>query len=364
RGRRTGPHRPTLIICDDLQNDRHIQSALRREQSRQWFQGTLLKAGNKQTNIVSLATALHRDALALELDRTPGWTSRVFKAITRWPENMSLWHQWEGIYCDTRDETSGAAARAFYERHREAMDAGAELLWPDEEDLYTLMCMRVEGGRTAFEREKQGTPLNPEMCEWPESYFDEQIWFDDWPAQLQVKAVALDPSKGQDARRGDYSAFVLFGVDHQGLLYVEADLARRPTPEIVATGAEICHRFMPHAFGVESNQFQELLAGEFEAEFRRRGIVNVQPWSMDNRVNKLVRLRRLGPYLSARRLRFKANSPSTRLLVDQLREFPVGDHDDGPDALEMAIRLAGDLLGQIHGGVGDGLGDRLPVACQ
>jgi predicted phage terminase large subunit-like protein len=181
---------------------------------------------------------------------------------------------------------------------------------------------------------------------------------------LQVKVVALDPSKGQDARRGDYSAFVLFGLDRQGLLYVEADLARRPTPEIVATGAEICRGFAPHAFGVESNQFQELLAGEFEAEFQRRGIVNVQPWSMDNRVNKLVRLRRLGPYLSARRLRFKANSPSTRLLVDQLREFPVGDHDDGPDALEMAIRLAGDLLGQIHGGVGDGLGDRLPVACQ
>jgi hypothetical protein len=25
-------------------------------------------------------------------------------------------------------------------------------------------------------------------------------------------------------------------------------------------------------------------------------------------------------------------------LVDQLRDFPIGDHDDGPDALEMAIR--------------------------
>ena len=34
-------------------------------------------------------------------------------------------------------------------------------LWPEEEDLYTLMCMRVEGGRTAFEREKQNVPINP-----------------------------------------------------------------------------------------------------------------------------------------------------------------------------------------------------------
>jgi phage terminase large subunit-like protein len=33
------------------------------------------------------------------------------------------------------------------------------------------------------------------------------------------------------------------------------------------------------------------------------------------------------------------NNPGGRLLVDQLMDFPNADHDDGPDALEMAIRL-------------------------
>jgi hypothetical protein len=64
--------------------------------------------------------------------------------------------------------------------------------------------------------------------------------------------------------------------------------------------------------------------------------------------------------LSGRRLRFKADSPSTSLLVEQLKEFPAGDYDDGPDALEMAIRLAGELLAHQH--AGDGLGDRVPIA--
>jgi predicted phage terminase large subunit-like protein len=359
RGRRHRADRPTLIICDDLQNDSHMQSAVQRQHSRLWFQGTLLKAGTPQTNIVNLATALHRDALALEFDRTPGWISRVFKAIERWPDNMGLWCQWEALYCDLKAGGGPAAARAFYEERRDAMESGSQLLWPDEEDLYTLMCMRVEGGRAAFEREKQGTPLNPEMCEWPESYFDEHIWFDEWPRHLQVKTVALDPSKGHDARRGDYSAFVSLGVDLTGVLHVEADLARRPTPEIVAAGTEICRSFRPDAFGVETNQFQELLAAEFEAEFERQGLIGVQPWSVDNRVSKQVRIRRLGPYLSSRRLRFKSDSPSTRLLVEQLKEFPAGDHDDGPDALEMAIRLAGELLVPTAGG--DTLGDRLPI---
>ena len=96
---------------------------------------------------------------------------------------MSLWQQWEAIYTDLANPHYKTAARKFYEQHREAMDPGAIVLWPEEEDLYTLMCMRAEGGRTAFEREKQNSPINPDLCEWPESYFDETIWFDDWPAQ-------------------------------------------------------------------------------------------------------------------------------------------------------------------------------------
>jgi len=359
RGRRAGPDRPTLILCDDLQNDGHTQSALQRQRSRDWFQSTLLKAGTRNTNIVNLATALHRDALALELHRTPGWNSRIFKAIERWPVQMSLWHQWEAIYCDPDPPAGPAAARAFFELHQQAMEDGAQLLWPEEEDLYTLMRMRVEGGRTAFEREKQGSPLNPAMCEWPEAYFDEQIWFDEWPASTQLKVVALDPSKGRDARRSDYSAYVALAVDPQGVLYVDAELARRATSEMVAAGVELCRQFRPHAFGVETNQFQDLLAAEFEAAFQAEGLVDLQPWCIDNRVNKQVRIRRLGPYLSARRLRFRAASPGAKLLVEQLQEFPAGDHDDGPDALEMAVRLAGDLLGRRA--TGDSLGDRLPI---
>ena len=359
RGRRRRAHRPSLIVCDDLQNDGHMQSFLLRERSRTWFHGTLLKAGNGQTNLVNLATALHREALAVELQATPGWISKTFRAIQRWPENLALWEQWEAIYSDLKNRRYRDAARRFYLDHRAAMDAGAVVLWPEAEDLYTLMRMRVESGRTTFEREKQSSPINPDLCEWPETCFDESIWFDAWPDGLQVKTLSLDPSKGTDARRSDYSAFVLLGVDRQGTLLVEADLARRSVSQIVADGVELCRRHQPDAFGIEANQFQELLGAEFAAEFHRAGMLGVRPSLLDNRVNKLVRIRRLGPHLSARRLRFKSDSPSTKLLVDQLREFPIGDHDDGPDALEMAVRMAAELLSPVA--VDDGLGQRLSV---
>lgn len=359
RGRRHRHNRPSLILCDDLENDGHMLSALQRERSRTWFHGTLLKAGTSTTNVVNLATALHREALAMQLHHTPGWTSRIFPAIVRWPKNMSLWEQWEEIYTDAENPAARQQAWAFYQAHRAEMDENAAVLWPEQEDLYTLMCMRAESGRGAFEREKQNSPIHPELCEWPEAYFDEAIWFHDWPNELVVKTIALDPSKGGDARRSDYSAYVLLGVDRHGVIYLEADLARRPTSQMVADGVALCRRFRPDAFGIEANQFQQLLAPEFEAEFQRQGILGARPSLLDNRLNKQVRIRRLGPYLSSRRLRFKAQSPSTRLLVEQLRTFPVGDHDDGPDAAEMALRLASELLESQS--AADSLGHHLHV---
>ncbi len=358
RGRRRAAFRPTLIICDDLQNDQHMQSALQREHSRQWFHGTLMQAGTPSTNVIHLATALHAEALGLELTRTAGWKSRVFSAIERWPDRIDLWQQWEDIYGGIADRFAQQRARQFYEEHRAEMEKGARVLWPEAEDLYTLMCQRATGGRAAFEREKQNRPIQPQWCEWPEEYFAEPLWFEKWPSRLQAKVMALDPSKGADARRGDYSAFVVLGLGEDHLMYVEADLGRRSVAQLLSDGAALWEKHRPDLFAVESNQFQELLAEEFAAEFRRQHLAAPVPVLMENRVSKLVRLRRLGPYLASKRLRFKSDSASTRLLVEQLREFPVGDHDDGPDALEMAVRLVNDLL---RPRVDDGLGSRLPV---
>jgi predicted phage terminase large subunit-like protein len=359
RGRRRRAKRPTLIVCDDLQNDSHIASAAQREASRRWFHGTLLNAGTPATNVVNLATALHRDALALELAQKVGWTSRTFASILERPRNMKLWKTWEEIYSDIDNPHARHAAREFYERHEVEMKEGADVLWPEVEDLYTLMRMRAEIGETAFNREKQGVPLDPAMCEWPEEYFGEHIWFDAWSGTFEARVIALDPSKGRDARRGDYSAYVVLGINRQAVLYVEADMLRRPTPQMVEDGVALCLRFRPQALGIEANQYQELLCNEFGPAFVRHNLQHLGPRKIYNNLPKLLRIRRLGPLLAQRRVRFLRGSPSTQLLVNQLRDFPAGAHDDGPDALEMAWRLAEYVL--QGGKFDDGLGNSMPM---
>jgi predicted phage terminase large subunit-like protein len=345
RGRKRNEHRPTLIICDDLQNDQHSVSASQREKSRNWFHGTLLKAGSDRTNVIHLATALHREAIAVELLHTPGWCSRTFQAIERFPKNMSLWKEWEAIYTNVSHANHIADADAFYATNREAMDEEAIVLWEESEPLYVLMKMRVESGYASFEREKQSSPVNPDLCEFPESYFDEHIWYQTLPENFLVSALALDPSKGKNSSLGDYSAFVFVALGEDGIFYVDAHLERLPMSELVAQGVELWKKYRPTVFGVEANQFQELLCDEFDRQFladARAGdispsVLGIYP--IKNTLNKGIRIRRLDSYLSARRLRFNSLSPSCRLLVEQLRSFPVGSHDDGPDALEMAVRM-------------------------
>lgn len=199
------------------------------------------------------------------------------------------------------------------------------------------------------QQELEGQFVNVEGAEWPAEYFPDSIWFDRWPEPV-LRVLALDPSKGK-GEGGDYSAFVLAALTKDGHIWIDADLdCDRPPPKIVADGIAIYDRWQPQAFAIEVNQFQELLAIEFARTARARSATSPMAiYGINNSINKEVRIRTLGPYLARRELHFKAGSKSAELLVQQMRDFPEGEHDDGPDALEMAIRMLRWLLGQRSG---------------
>lgn len=197
-----------------------------------------------------------------------------------------------------------------------------------------------EIGPAASAQEFGGQFTSVDGAEFPGEWFGEHIWFRDWPDAWRLRTMALDPSKGRDAKHGDYSAYALVQVDVTGTIYVQADLERRPVPRMIGDGVELYREFRPDAFCIEGNAWQDLLGGEFQRAFAEAGLIEFAPYLIDNHVKKEVRIRRLSSWLSDGRIKFRANHPGTKLLVDQLREFPLAMHDDGPDALEMAIRLA------------------------
>src|SRR5688572_12976621 len=88
------------------------------------------------------------------------------------------------------------------------------------------------------------------------------MWFTDWPQDLQIRVIAWDPSKGKSDKHGDYSAVVELGVCSEGLLWVDADLERRPVARRIVDVLGRVREFQPQAVAIEANQFQELIGPE------------------------------------------------------------------------------------------------------
>jgi predicted phage terminase large subunit-like protein len=140
------------------------------------------------------------------------------------------------------------------------------------------------------------------------------------------------------------SAIVFMGIGRDKLLYVDAVLDHNVLDQLARQTIVFCEEKRPEMVGVEAEQFQELLVHEFRRQCDKLP-VKWPVYSMNCRgVAKIPRIRRLTQYVINRELRFKADSPGCRLLVDQLMDFPLGEHDDGPDALEMCTRLPLELM--------------------
>jgi len=107
-----------------------------REHSLLWFEGTLLKAGSKITNVVnwprpSIATLSPRASIA-----RPVGPRAFSRPSSTGPKGWNCGKSGKRLYSNADDPDRELSARAFYDgaRPRE-LHAGAELLWPEEEDL-------------------------------------------------------------------------------------------------------------------------------------------------------------------------------------------------------------------------------------
>ena len=316
----TGKGAHLLIVDDPIKNDEEARSPKHRQKQWEWWQSVATTRLRPGALMVVVQTRWHRDDLTGRIQdhaKTNGqrWLTVKLPALAEMNDPLgrapgeALWPE---MYSRELHEKNRATRTTYYWRSLYQQDPQAE------------------GG-----------------TEWPETFFGPEIWFNEWPTEWQCKVVALDPSKGTDSKFGDYSAFVLLLVGVDDTLYVDADLAVRHTTMIVQRSLEIQHQFQPHGFAVEGNAFQFLLGDEM---VRRANEVGLQMplFSINNTVSKLVRIRTLTAFLARGKIRFKGGSAGAQLLVEQLRDFPLADHDDGPDALEMAVRMAGALLAGIN----------------
>jgi len=338
RGMRHGSKRPDLVICDDLENDEAVESPDQRKKMERWFFKALMKIGQKNTVFIVLGTILHYDSLLNNLLNKPGWKGKKFKAVIKYSESK-LWERWEEIFVNISigKEEAEVAADTFFNVHKEEMLKGIEVLWPEVEDYYYLMKMRISDGPAYFESEKQNEPINPE-----DAVFLEE-WFVDWEdGDVDLTGIphggACDPSLGKRNKRGDPSA-IMGGRMKDRILYLDiADIERRQ-PDKITTDILAHHSRDPFdKLKMETVQFQEFFAREFEKVAHEKNLtVNVDDYNPN--ADKDLRIVRLQPWIKNGWIRFKPQMRELKRHLIYYRPKNKGGPDDGPDALEMLLGL-------------------------
>lgn len=343
RGRRFGPHRPDLVLLDDIENDENVASPEYRQKLESWVLKVVCELGppDGSMDLVIVGTILHHDAVLVRLSRKPGFETAKFRAIERDPERMDLWETWQEIYLNESED----GADAFYEQNRAEMDRGVVLNWPQVKPLLLLMKARATSF-SAFMSEQQGEPVS-------EGAPFQQLTFwvmkrTDW-----LFFGAVDPSLGRQGRKRDPSAILVGALDRSGratiLDVVEASIRRRLPDVIISDVIAMQREFRCQLWFVESVQFQEFLRTELMTRALSEGVA-LPAMPVMPTADKTLRIERLQPPVAAGLIRF---SQHQTVLLEQLRQWPNGDHDDGPDALEMlwsgAIQHGAGALTSLEG---------------
>lgn len=344
RGRKHRNWRPDLIILDDVENDENVRTPEQRKKLKDWFDKAVSKCGDDYTDIVYIGTLLHYDSLLAKTLANPAYRSIKYKAVIRFSQADDLWQQWETIFTDLSNDDREADALAFFQAHKAAMLEGTQVLWEEKLSYYDLMVMRVSEGEASFNSEEQNEPINPDDClfmeEWFDYYNEAEVNFGD-PAFDFFGFI--DPSLGK-TKRSDFSAIVTL-AKHKGSGYmyvVDADIERRHPDRIIADvlakerwlRASFGHGY--RKLGAETNQFQWFLKEELAKASAKAGlylpIEEVQQTS-----DKVMRVQTLQPDVKNKYIKFNRRH---KRLLEQLTQFPMGAHDDGPDALEGARSIA------------------------
>ena len=312
-----------ILICDDpIKSRAEADSPVFRQKLWEWYTSTFYTRQEIDARILIIMTRWHTDDL-------------IGMLLQKSAEDSDA-DQWEVIKLPA---IAGPNLEPYDCRSQ------GEPLWPEKYSAEKLNQMRASVNDYEWAALYDQDPKGSGGVEWPTEYFGADIWFDEWPSDLKLKTIGVDPSKGASAKSGDYGAIIRIGMDANGVMWVEAELERLPAEALIDTVIETQDQFRADVIAFEANQFQELLAAGVREKALASGFpVPVQ--SIINTVSKVVRIRRLGPYLRQKQFRFKANSKGTRLLVKQLADFPHGDYDDGPDAMEMALRS----MVELHNG--------------
>jgi predicted phage terminase large subunit-like protein len=153
-----------------------------------------------------------------------------------------------------------------------------------------------------------------------------------------------DPA-ARDGKQHDYKAIVLGSLLPNGIYYVRyAYIRKTSVDQVLEKAYALDAEYDDLYFGFETNGFQVLYETLLQYKAKEKGY-SLNIYKETSVSNKGSRIESLSGLIENGIIRFKKKNlteyySDITLLAEQLLEFPNGEHDDGPDALYYAYKMA------------------------
>ncbi|MDR4936055.1 phage terminase large subunit [Rossellomorea marisflavi] len=351
RGRNWDGTRPDLIIGDDLEDIKtNAATKEQREKLRDWFSQTVMPLGDpkgEKTAFIVMGTVVHEASLLNDLlHNRADFKSHKYKALIEMPERMDLWGKCQALYQSDQLPINEREVKAkeFYEANRAAMNEGAVVLWPEVQPIWKLMTWKWANGSKAFNTEYQNEPRDEEsMIFNPDifRYFDESDLIDREGRRLPLDYYAFWDVAAGKSSRSDYNAIVTLGRDRRtGVMYVIDAWAKKcPAHKALEMAVEKIREYGHKVFAVETIGVGHDMHRQLRDRLMKERIYGTKLKPIAHQgANKEKRIEALEPLCETGFLRFKKGQS---LLLEQLEQFPSGQHDDLPDACSGVVSMLG-----------------------
>ncbi|MDE0506201.1 MAG: hypothetical protein OXI86_19165 [Candidatus Poribacteria bacterium] len=383
RGALVGAARPTLKLCDDIEDPKRCLNPDLRVEDRDWFMTDFMYAGDlgsEHSNTIIVDTVKHPESLSEHLRTLPGWRTLRYEAVVDphdiyHPTAERLWKAWERLYCDTTlyDEEREENANAFYAKHQDEMTGGVTMLWPEKLPYIAVRKEIVQRGYHSVMRELQNDPRDPSMTLFAMNNALTFSVTDEGFRRSDARVVPwhdiggfttyLDTMGGRDAAENSYACAVvvaweplpggaslnpdsLTGVNGYILLAWIDRVALTPQMEnaiLLAQRAEavlapahpkslfVCEQRPDNDGTIRQSTDHAFRVMKDRHRFQGHIMYHEQ------HQNKEDRIATLEPAIANGWLAFNEKDLPGEFWT-QFRQFPTADHNDAPDAVQGAVR--------------------------
>jgi len=293
-------NRPTLIVCDDLEDDERVRNVELRAQDWEWFWRVLLPAMSRSGRVRVLGTIMHRDSLLNRLIGLEDWKTLRFSAVIK--EGVSLWPEHL-----TYDELM-----AMLDKYRSANQA------------HTFYC------------EYLNNPIDPDNIEFKSEWIQivslTQKTLEDL---IVTSTVDLAISKKEDAC---WTAITTcsWGRTNPPTMYVlDVRRGRWDVYETIEQLFKVKNAFGSSKFGIEKVAYQAALQQVFAMEQQRRqDFVSIVPLIAKGKKDE--RIRALFSLYARGQVKWARDFPELR---EEFLSFPNGVTVDCADSHAYQLQL-------------------------